>query len=59
MLGKIEGRKSRGLWRMRWLDSITNAMNMNLGTLREMLRDREAWRAAGHVVAKIQTQLGD
>ena len=58
MLGKIEGRR-RGRQRMRWLDSITNAMNMNLGTLREMLRDREAWRAAGHVVAKIQTQLGD
>ena len=41
MLGKIEGRKSRGLWRMRWLDSITNAMNMNLGKLQEMVKDRE------------------
>ena len=59
MLGKIKGRRRRGHQSMRCLDSITNAMNMNLGTLREMLRDREAWRAAGHVVAKIQTQLGD
>ena len=59
MLGKIEGRRRRGCQRVRWLDSITDTANMNLGTLREMLRDREAWRAAGHVVAKIQTQLGD
>ena len=46
MLGKIEGR--RGSERMRWLDSITDAMNMNLGKLREMVRDREAWHAAVH-----------
>ena len=49
MLGKIEGRRRRGHQRMRWLDSITNAMNMNLGKLQEMVRDRETWRAAwGH-----------
>ena len=54
MLGKIKGR-TRGYQRMRWLDGINDAMNMNLGRLREMVRDREAWRAAVHGVAKSQT----
>ena len=52
MLGKVEGRRRRGHWRMRQLDSITNAMNMNLGKLWEMVRDRETWRAAVHRVTK-------
>ena len=59
MLGQIEGRRRRGQQRMRWLDGITRAMDMNLGKLQEIVRDREAWRAAAHGVTKIQTQLGD
>ena len=59
MLGKIEGRRRRGQQRMRWLDGITRAMDVNLGKLQETVRDREAWRAAAHGVTKTQTQLGD
>ena len=59
MLGKIEGRKRIGHQRMRCLDSITDAMNMNLGKLQEMVRAREAWRAAVYGVTKSRTRLGD
>ena len=59
MLGKIEGRRRRGHQRMRWLDGITDAMDMNSGKLQEMVRNREAWHAAIHGVAKSRTHLGD
>ena len=59
MLGKTEGRRRRGCQRMRWLDGITDAMDTNLGKLQEMVRNREAWRATAHGVAKTQTQLGN